>query len=223
MPVTVVYYAYLLPGRWKVIVEGQLCEYVASGLPRRCCTHVVLCGDAQQLVHARVCVSRCLAGHRHNIHTSNENLFEYPGIKLAHDLSLVQPDHLYLYFHSKGMVFHDQAGRLPQEMVLFRSVVTDWHKVLSIFEELKTVNKVGYAASYAGFMWGTFFWVRGSYLSRCQPPAVTEDRYFFESYIGHCGPCMSFIDCYSLQSDNEKEWYTPGEVTECWDTEASTR
>jgi hypothetical protein len=163
-----------------------------------------------------------MAGHLCHIHDSTQNLYEYPGIRLLYELALHNPEGVYLYFHSKGMVYHNQSSRLPQEMVLFQSVVAQWRKVLGIFKEQLHINKVGYGASYAGFMWGTFFYARGEYLARCQPPVVSTDRYVFESWIGHCGPCMSYIDCYSLQSDNQKQYYTPGEVTDAWDAEALT-
>lgn len=220
-PVTVVYYAYLSPNRWQCIVNGQLNDLVNVGLTNRCMVHVVLCGDARQLIAARQTVRSILKHFHHHIHETQQNQFEYPGIKLVHDLALANPDHVFLYFHSKGMVFHEQQARLPEERALFEHVVRPWRHVLSLFETLPHVNKIGFGASLAGFMWGNFWWARGTYLARCQPPVVTDDRFSCEAWIGHCGPCMSYIDCFSLHSNNEKPYYTPGEVTDAWTVEAT--
>lgn len=216
MQVGIVYYAFLADDKWKIIVSQQLGELNDTGLLEISDLHLVLCGDPGKLASAKQIVAEALPGKRYDLQYTVVNRFEYPGIKCLYELACQHPERKYLYFHSKGMVHHSQKGRLPEEVVLFDTVIKPWKKVLQIFEESPHVNKIGFGASYAGFLWSTFMWARGAYLAACQPPVVTSDRYYYESWVGHCGPCMSFIDCYSLHSDNAKQWYSPGEVTEAW-------
>ena len=46
-----------------------------------------------------------------------------------------------------------------------------------------------------------FFWVRGSYLKKCNKPIITNDRYYYETWLGSLEN-SSYTDCYNLLSPN---------------------
>lgn len=205
---SVVYYAYLKPDRWRAIVPGQMKDLVACGLADTAEIHVVLCGDRAQCTEASALVASILGVPRTaSITLHHHNRHEYPGIKKMHDLARAQPDRMYAYFHSKGMYFYEGiTGRLPLEKKLFDDVIGEWKKVRSIFAHNAGINKICAVTSDKGYCFFNFFWVRGTYLKdKCAPPILTSDRYYYERYISEacsdspyeclqisCDPCILF-------------------------------
>jgi hypothetical protein len=140
--------------------------------------------------------------------TQTKNQFEYPGIKRLYDLSKEKsPDTLFLYMHSKGMVFHNQEGRLDHEIILTRELL-QWNAYCKIFDTYPNVNKAGgYAGPYPGrpvmegydgFIYYNFFWARGSYIKTLTEPNLpreneVDDRWYYEYWLGN----GTLDDCYS--------------------------
>lgn len=210
-PIKVIYFAHLNPDRWKFIITGQMKDLQSSGL----ITHVekmyiVLTGDDQQIKDAKVLITNILSIEPHFI-TSNENHHEYLGIKTLYEIAKEsKPDTLLLYFHSKGMVFHQHlpfTERLFEERVLTKHIIKRWKYSLSIFKNQPHIQKVCYATSEDGRCWYNFFWVRSQFIiHKCKPPVLSSDRYDYELYIG--GSCdTTYKDCFNLVN-HDKDFFS---------------
>ena len=135
------------------------------------------------------------------IHMLPRNLHEYPALHLLWSLACKQPDHLYLYFHAKGMTHDEEVGlsgfrRSAIEMALFREVVTPWRSVRSIFGHLgDRVQHAGIAPAALGWQWFNYFWVRGQYLRRLVEPIATSRRHYFEDWLGRLSSAAPHAEC----------------------------
>jgi len=102
------------------------------------------------------------------------------------------------------MVFNgDEKSRIPIEIVLFRNVIDRWKEVINIFKN-KNINKVTFGCSKERNNWGwyNFYWVRGSYLKKCEKPIITDNRFYYEEYLGTQCNKNNIDECYSLSTNN---------------------
>ena len=124
------------------------------------------------------------------LHNSAGNRHEYPGIRLVWDIARNTPaadanDTLILYFHAKGITRNTNTGvRTEINQTLTDTVIKPWRDIVARFKRDPVVNKAGYAASDAGIMWYNFWWVRASYAAGCPRPILTEQRYYYEEWVG---------------------------------------
>jgi hypothetical protein len=207
--ITVVYYAYLNPGKWETIVKGQLASLKESKLDSNATVHIVLCGEDSDIALAKELIDETLSSAW--IHQSNENKYELPAIHLLWTLANKNPDNLYLYFHTKGVV-RGNGYRLPEEKKLFSEIIMPWCRIKTLFKD-KKINKIGYASSPSGFFWYNFWWARGDYISKCLEPVESGQRHFYESWVQYYkGFPTSSIDCYSLADEKLGASYMPGEA-----------
>jgi hypothetical protein len=190
MKVIVVYYIFINPHKnWKSIVEGQLNDL--NGLDYDLFVHI--CSNEF--------ISECekiIKSYKNEvtISTSNLNLYEYPGIKLLYELSQSNPESILFYMHSKGMVFSGNDARSPTETLILRNTIKDHKNTLKLFED-KNINKIGLIPHEENYIISNFFWVRASYIK--VPPIITDDRFYYERYIGNIVQLKENInDCYSL-------------------------
>jgi hypothetical protein len=194
MKLNIIYYIFINPERYKVIVEGQLndlkkCNMDYSNL------FIHICSSEKQYIHE--CKDFIDKLQLKNIIYSESylNLYEYPGLKILYDLSQTRKDEYFLYFHSKGMSFTNstQNERDPFEKTTLRATFYYWKEAMNIFKNIININKIGLWPSSAGFIWVNFFYIRGSYLK--SEPIIHNDRWYYESYIGQEN---TYLDCYSL-------------------------
>ena len=145
---------------------------------------------------------------------SYENTYEYPGIKKLYEKAIEDPRKIYLYFHSKGMVFHEGENKRNElETYLFKTVITNWKHIINIFIENPDKNKVSLGSPIEGFCWYNFFWIRGNYLKKnCSPPIISDNRYYYESYLAEACKNASYEDCYNLANNNDKPYYTHADI-----------
>jgi hypothetical protein len=210
---SVVYFAYLKPERWKYIVIPQMQDLVNCGLAKEADINIILSGDEEQIQFAKKEISNIILPVNKIINFSkyNDNKFEYYGIKKLYDLANKNPEKIYLYFHSKGMVYHDIHQRLPLEEYLTDKVVKNWKENIKIFEQNPEKNKISIGCSKENFCWFNFYWVRGYHLLKCDNPIISNDRYYYEGYIGD--QCKNDKDdCYNLIKNNK--YYDPPEIIE---------
>ena len=114
MDLSIVYYIYINPERdWKLIVEGQLNDIKVSGIQYKqiyihiCCEQKKLIEDCKKIINnINVNINVIYS-------ESYINQFEYPGLKLLYDLSQ-NSDSIFLYIHSKGMVFNNPKNEKNQ-------------------------------------------------------------------------------------------------------------
>ncbi|KAJ3024328.1 hypothetical protein HKX48_000003 [Thoreauomyces humboldtii] len=186
--------------RWKMVLDAQMRDlrttgpnmtafYVAMQVPVEE-QHSGIAEEAQHIIHNIMPQAQ--------ITLTWGNLFEYPGISLLHTLATtgltssshseellpIDERHIFLYFHSKGMINSGGAiNRTGDDVNLFATVIANWKLALDIFDSHPEVEKVGASAAPAGWMWFNFFYVRQSYLQRVVKPIVTTRRYYYEDYL----------------------------------------
>jgi len=159
--VIIVYYIFLPNDRnWKNVVGGQLYDLINSGVQGKLFIHICSLYD-DLITECKFFINDIYP--KCTIYTSNENLYEYPGLKLIYDISQKNPDCIILYMHTKGMVFtcENKETRSGIEMVLLRNTIYPYKKVLKLFEN-KNINKIGLYPGEAGMIWFNFFWIRAS-------------------------------------------------------------
>lgn len=223
--IRIVYFIYLNPKKsWQDIIFGQLYDICKSTILLQDNTplylHLVICDEYDikgNLVSDIYNIFQNDTSGRSpisiDIELQKENLYEYHGIKKMHSLACLFPNDIFLYMHSKGMVFSGgMNGRNPIEVIMTRGLINQWETVIDIFQRFKSVNKIGFFPSNDGFIWFNFFWVRGTYIASCKEPIITEDRYYYESYLGREGT-KTHIDCYSLFHNSVGVTFDPYEAS----------
>ena len=220
MKINIVYYIFINPDRdWKIIVNGQINDLKISKLNFEklyvhiCCeqrslnnerslnderslNEVSLIEDCKKLIN-KVTLNVVYS-------ESYLNQYEYPGLKLLYDLCQTEKDSIFLYMHSKGMVFNNPKNEKNEfqrnefEKTTLRGTLYYHERAKYVFENIKFINKVGLWPSEKGFIWVNFFYIRSGYLK--VPPIITNDRWWYEEYIGNIGNIGNgnYLDCYSL-------------------------
>jgi len=215
--IQIIYYAYLRKEKWRYIVLPQMQDIVDSGILEEADLLVALSGDQRLMHEAEMEIRKIVDPHLVNLrftHTE-ENLYEYPGLKALYEESVKNPDKIYLYFHSKGMWFWgDEPVRYYGEKILFDTVIKPWKDAIEIFNTRPKINKVCFGCSDTGFCWYNFYWVKGSYVATLNPPIISKDRYYYEYYIGEAREKLGYEDCYNFVYNNQKPFFKRDEINQ---------
>ena len=202
--VFIVYNAFinLKRSNWVDLIQKQVSNLVSNGLIEKTNEfHVHLSIDAitvddevaESSINMISSVIYSIVPKAKTIITvTRSNQYEYPGLhkvweigqKIENDLEA--SNSVILYFHSKGM-FNGHLLRNPRskrELQLFQTVIDPWIHVLRRFSTDPTINKAGFAATAYGYMWFNFWWARVSYIKKLVEPEFTEDRYYYERWLG---------------------------------------
>jgi hypothetical protein len=104
------------------------------------------------------------------------------------------------------MVFHsDEIPRNEEEEILTNTLFDNWKRTISLFKQNKKINKLGlFPSSSNGFIWFNFWWVRGEYINILEEPIITEDRYYYESWLKNAS--YTETDSYSIYSNSIKDY-----------------
>ena len=211
----IIYYSFLLEERWKYIVLPQMQGLIDCDLASNADISIVLSGNKNTIEEAETQIRRLLSPHCDNLQFDYEyeNLYEYPGILKLYKTAVSDPDKIYLYFHSKGMVFSDQTNqRTTLEKNVYNVVILNWKNAINIFDNNPNINKVCCGCSEKGFCWYNFFYIRGEYLQKCNKPIISDNRYYYETYIADEYPNASYSDCYNLLEDNKKAFFSQDDL-----------
>jgi hypothetical protein len=111
-----------------------------------------------------------------NITFSEGNSYEYPGIHSVWSRSYYFD--IVGYSHCKGI-----SRKRSFTDFAFRTVIFPWKKVVQLFSDYPSIDRVGYIASNGGWAWFNFWWARGVYVMGCPKPRITS-KYYYESYLG---------------------------------------
>lgn len=201
-PIIIVYFVYINPDKnWKDILQGQIKDLLATNILSTSKMFIVMTGEHTQ--KAQEMLQDLLVSFASQVYYSHStvNCFEYEGIKKLHDLGTSFPHKTFLYFHSKGMVFSKKPGRHPIEQFITPNTLKHWKHVLHIFDTMPHINKIGLCPSTGGWIWYNFFWIRGDFLKTYKPPIITNDRYYYEEWLGDDNHGK---DCYSLLTNGER-------------------
>lgn len=207
--VYIVYFAFLKPERWRHIVMPQMTDLKSSDLLQQGAhLHVVMSGEPKELEACESEVNKLLKNVTNKVQftKTTKNLYEYPGIHMLYEKGRQYPEKIFLYFHSKGMVFYENDQRLLLEKLLTKKMVIGWKPILEVFQQNPQVAKVCLAPSPEGWCWYNFFWVRGKYFKGCNEPIISDNRYYYEDYLGRQCKVIEG-DAYSMGDKSNKKTY----------------
>ena len=207
--INIIYFIWINPKKnFKNIISGQLSDIKNSGILNEskiyieiCCDYEEFCDDLKKLIN------NIIKEYNYEIQFYSKNVYEYYGIKKLYDLAQIEPDKYYLYIHSKGMFNYDNIDdRHNYEKTLTKGTVYQYKKVVKIFDDNSNIAKIGLFPSEnhnKNFIWLNFFWARGVYLTTCENPIKTNDRYYYELWSG-TGESVSLT--YNLHENNYKKY-----------------
>jgi len=189
--INIIYFIWINPNRnWRVIIDGQLFDMKISGIFESSRLYIVISCENNNIINEAIdLINNSLNDidkNKYNIITTNYNNYEYYGIKKLYDISLLEPDKLYIYLHSKGMLnwYNNNLNkRSEDEENLTRNTIYLWRDIIDVFEKNQNINKIGFIPSQDGWIWFNFFWTRGTYLITCENPIITDNRYYYESWL----------------------------------------
>ena len=191
--IAIVYNVFIAPlANWQGIVAGQLLQLRSYGILSEADLYIHVT-DCYGLVDDAIKLMKSIVPDV-IISTSTKNEYEYHGIKLIHDLAKLDPDRIYIYFHSKGMS-HGLYSRSLVDITLLTTTFLNWRKEIQflgnngvekvgVFPAFGDVNPFGILGQKGGWIWYNFWYATGKYLAKCPEPRLTSDRYYYEEWLG---------------------------------------
>ena len=216
--INIVYYAWINTARnWKVIINGQLNDIKVSGIFDVCKLYIIISNENEDVLNEAVSlINESLKDiniNKYNIQKKTDNHYEYYGIKKLYDLAKTEPDKFFIYLHTKGM-FHwynnNTSIRSNHEVYLTQNTIYVWREVLKVFESNSKISRIGLFPSENNWIWFNFFWAKGSYLSSCENPIITTNRYYYESWLASSNFQNTEVHC--IYNANKK--YTAEQAIE---------
>lgn len=187
--IEIVYFANLFVNRphGHDLIKEQLTDLVITGLLDQGATlHIVLSVPRDyNYIGLQSTLSRLFRkNHRVFPNIIHENCHEYPGIQMVYRLAQQNPlrSHYILYFHSKSMT-RFKGKREHIERALHSTVIVPWRKVLEIFQNNPSIDKIGSSCSNHGWIWWNYWWVRASYIVHMENPIKTDRRHYYEEWL----------------------------------------
>lgn len=190
------------PQDWKLLIGGQLQDLAASGLMR--CAQMSIAVtvpevhpgytylELQLLMEEAVAFIRGQDASRNaTIIQSHENMYEYPMIHSLYRIAsndsddAVSRNHLFMYFHTNGMVNHGVlTERIDRD--IFNATVIPWRGVVQQFLADDDIRIAGYLPAYPGFIWRNYWWARGDWLKGLpKPPRDPPNRWYYEWWLSY--------------------------------------
>ena len=182
MKIKIVYFAYLIPGKWLPIVEEQLDSLKKLELYNEATNiYMSVISDDYELATLK----KLLADKYSKVEMKNifqDNVYEYPGLKTIYQIAEDDDNTLLIYFHSKGMTSNQHETR----QYLFKYTFENYKDYINEFEYNKHLEVAGAIPHENGFIFFNFFWARSSYVRNyCENPIVSDNRYIWEVWIGN--------------------------------------
>lgn len=217
MLISVVYYIFLNPEHeWRGLLQAQMKDLVTCGLSQQTSyLHVMLSGNGESLMGEASAIVTSIVP-RACIHRWGQNHYEYPGIKFTWELANCLPDpdnQVILYHHSKGMVNSTHStARTSDNINLTNRVVMPWREIVAAFHSNPKIMKAGHIPASGGWIWYNFWWARASYLRRVKRPLLTDNRYYYESWLAQVEGKKDASDCYSVTTKQLGYYLDPPHV-----------
>jgi len=168
---------------WKEVVTAQLLDLKKCGLYEYVKHINVVCNytDIKQLTQMKKIIKKLNLNASLFSYEGNE--FEYRGIHKVWELAQKQQHDLYFYFHSKGIT-HNNPSWNKNKYKGVGKVIWNWRKILTYFQHVESIKKVGLLYSRQGIQWLNFWWTRGDYLRGCREPRIEANRMVYEAWLG---------------------------------------
>lgn len=211
----IVYFVYINSKKnYKRIIKAQLKDLCLSGVLNDASLHLVV--NIADDVNCKQSLSdffNSLNISFSSITYSEENSFEYEGIKKLYELALSDKYDYLSYFHTKGMSYriHLLFKRTPREIVLTFLTFSNYKKIVKLFDNNPKLNKICPFPSLEDiskneqWCWFNFYWIRASYVKHLEIPKKTSDRFYYERWtklINEENSLNSSCSCYSLYSNS---------------------
>jgi hypothetical protein len=141
---------------------------------------------------------------KYNVEFESKNRFEYYGIKKVYDLAQNEPHKYYLYMHGKGMMnkHGEKTTRTKINVFLTQETLRPWRKVIDIFKQDNQHDIVALFPSIYKWGWFNFWWASGKFLNRCKTPKISDNRYYYETWLKSGRPKKM----YNLLEGNYKKY-----------------
>lgn len=190
MKIKIVYFAYLIPDKWKSIVLEQLESlFLVSSLYEASQIYISAIDDTPE--QTEINTLRNIISSKYNkiqlVNIYLNNVYEYPGIKTIYELSSDDEHEYLLYFHSKGMTSNHHETRKK----LFDYTIKNYELIITEMEKNLEIDTASAIPSINGFGYFNFFWARSSYVNKyCIKPETTPtflkyDRFSWEMWLGN--------------------------------------
>lgn len=213
-PIYIVYFCFLNEEKeWMRMIHDQLNDVKNTGIFNSSAFHAVIYGNPDDIIKAHSMMENliCQKIEFTPVHT---NRYEFPAIIKIRELAIENPDKIFIYFHSKGMVNHNHnTYRTILENKLTLSTFINWDETLYKFNTNPNIQKAGLMPGESGLIWFNFWWARGTYLASCKPIVESDDRFVCEVWLGESGS-RTWTDCYSII--DKKISFTPDPSSDCW-------
>jgi hypothetical protein len=175
--ITIAYNIYVWPEQnWKFIVSSQLQDLEAAGIDS--CAQMLIAVsvpekhkkktylELQTLMQQAVSFVRGhRAGRKAIIIQEHHNAHEYPAIHSIYRIANNESDevahnHLFVYFHTKGMVNHGLLTTRVDRSI-FDATFVPWRALAQHFLAYDDIRAATWMPSKPGWGWYNFWWVRG--------------------------------------------------------------
>lgn len=207
--IIIVYFFYVSNrSNWRAILSGQLYQLKGTGILPEAEFYIHVTDTLGYFAEIKAIISQ-ITPNAH-IQVSDKNEFEYPPLKLVHDLAIKNADATFLYFHSKGMT-HKLHSRSLEDITLFTETFERWRRNLQLLQQSKA-SKMGLFPSRTGWIWYNFWYAKGAYLASLEAPEKSENRYVYESWLGGKYLDLSgWQTCFGLYKINyfDKGYFSP--------------
>jgi hypothetical protein len=184
-PIAIVYGAYInAEVNWKKFINRQLMDLKKTGVLEEAHLYIAVTNPKGVLGVSEFFTSLDVTISVITIQT--ENQYEYPAIRVVYDLAHSSDEYTAIaYLHTKGISYFKGGRRDKFEEALMETTFSQWRKVRGHFEGTDGVCKAGAVpSSEEGFIWFNFWWARPSYIRTLESPKISEDRYYYEFWLG---------------------------------------
>jgi hypothetical protein len=210
--IAIVYFFFISDrSNWRAILSGQLLQLKSTGILPEAELHIHVTDSLGYFNEILAIISHITPDAV--LYKSETNEFEFPAIKLVHELAMKNSDRTFLYFHSKGMT-HNLHSRSLEEITIFTETFERWRRNLQLMNQ-KNVDKMGLFTSKTGWIWYNFWYAKGAFISTLPTPQPSSDRWVYESWLG--GEKLNLLgwkNCLNIYTINfmNKGYYTPKEA-----------
>lgn len=201
--ITIGYNVFIWPPQdWKFLIGSQLQDLADSEL--HLCAQMVIAVtmpefvqnhtymDLQAMMQEAVSFIRSQnAGQNALLIQQHENLYEYPALHSLYQIAMGDADstvahnHLFMYFHTNGMVNHGiMTERIDRD--IFNATVVPWRGIVQHFLNDDDIRVAGYLPAFEGFIWRNYWWARGDWLKQLEKPPrdpPRQGRWYHEYWI----------------------------------------
>lgn len=210
--IIIVYYIYINElSNWKAIIKGQLLDIKKFGLLKKSqlYIHITSTYPIEEVINFINTITQ-----KAIISFSSINQYEYPAINLIYNLAKDNESTIFIYFHTKGMSYEINE-RLPKEKKLLYSTFKPWKKIIKKMNNSDLFNKSGFFISQNGvFIWYNFWYAKGKFLINLEKPKITNDRYYYESWLGKVNISnYTYNDTLSIYDSKFNKGLEPKEVS----------